>query len=226
MATGKEILATATREIGTTEHPAGSNKVKYNAWYYGKDVSGSAYPWCMAFVQWVFNEAGSPLPFKTASCGGLLRWYQRNMPECVSKDPVPGCIVIFDIPETKSRTDHTGIFENRTGDYVTTIDGNTGTTSEANGGAVMRRTRPASMVMAYIIPRELEEEKTEDEDMEKRYETIEEIRRAAPWAVETVEKLIADKLLQGNGEGLDLSNDMLRLLVINDRAGLYDKEGD
>lgn len=224
MATGKEILAVAAHEIGTTEQPANSNRVKYNTWYYGKEVSGSQYPWCMAFAQWVYAQAGAPLPFKTPSCGGLLRWYQRNAPECVVHEPVPGCIVIFDIPETKSITDHTGLFESKCGDYITTIDGNTGADNEANGGAVMRRTRPEGWVTAYIVPRELTaEEETEDEDMEKRYQTIEEIKSAAPWAVNTVEKLVAADLLHGDDGGLDLSRDMLRLLVINDRAGLYDK---
>ena len=50
--TEKELLRIATAEIGTKENPAGSNKVKYNTWYYGREVSGKAYPWCMVFVQW------------------------------------------------------------------------------------------------------------------------------------------------------------------------------
>ena len=42
------------------------------------------------------------------------------------------------------------------------------------------------------------------------------------WAKPTVEKMISKGLLNGNGESLDLSLDMLRIFVINDRAGLYD----
>ena len=41
------------------------------------------------------------------------------------------------------------------------------------------------------------------------------------WAKPTVQKMIDKGLLQGNGESLDLSLDMLRVFVINDRAGLY-----
>ena len=70
--TEKELLRIATAEIGTKENPAGSNKVKYNTWYYGRAVSGKAYPWCMVFVQWVFDRAGIAVPIKTASCGTLL----------------------------------------------------------------------------------------------------------------------------------------------------------
>lgn len=50
-----KFLARAQAEVGVKESPAGSNKVKYNTWYYGKAVSGSAYPWCAVFVSWVFN---------------------------------------------------------------------------------------------------------------------------------------------------------------------------
>ena len=41
------------------------------------------------------------------------------------------------------------------------------------------------------------------------------------WARPTIEKLVANGYLIGDEEGLGLTDDMLRLLVINDRAGLY-----
>lgn len=55
----------------------------------------------------------------------------------------------------------------------------------------------------------------------KRYNTIEEIKQGASWAADTVRKLMDRKIITGNGVGLNLSEDMLRLLVFNDRAGLY-----
>ena len=216
MAAGKAVLDVARSQLGTKESPPESNRVRYNTWYYGREVSGAAYPWCMAFVQWCCAEAGAPLPFKTASCGALLRWYREHQPECVVKEPKPGDIVIFDFPGGAA-TDHTGIFESAANGMVTTIDGNTGTTSEANGGAVMRRTRSAKLVAAYIRPRGWEEE---DDDM-KRYQTIEEIKQDAPWALDTVNKLVGRKALGGNGAGLGLSEDMLRVFVVNDRMGVY-----
>lgn len=42
------------------------------------------------------------------------------------------------------------------------------------------------------------------------------------WGQETVQKLMGKNLLQGEGDGLGLTYDLLRVLVINDRAGLYD----
>ena len=50
------------------------------------------------------------------------------------------------------------------------------------------------------------------------YNTIAEVPQ---WGKATVNKLISRGLLKGNEKGLDLSYTLLRLLVINDRAGLY-----
>lgn len=148
MATVKQILTIAQAELGTMEIPANSNNVKYNTWYYGKAVSGSAYPWCMAFVQWVFNQAGMKLPYLTASCNSLLTWYQKNKPASVVKTPVPGAIIIYNFS-------HTGIVESVGNGMVTAIEGNTSpgaTGSQSNGGMVCRRTRSTSLITAYIRP--------------------------------------------------------------------------
>lgn len=56
----EQYMQLASEQVGTTEYPSGSNKVKYNTWYYGSAVSGSAYPWCMAFVCWVFLSGEKP----------------------------------------------------------------------------------------------------------------------------------------------------------------------
>ena len=42
------------------------------------------------------------------------------------------------------------------------------------------------------------------------------------WGKNTVNKLVSKGVLTGDNEGLNLSYSFLRLLVINDRAGLYD----
>lgn len=42
------------------------------------------------------------------------------------------------------------------------------------------------------------------------------------WGRPTIEKLYAKGILQGTDKGLNISYDLLRLLVLNDRAGLYD----
>lgn len=60
----------------------------------------------------------------------------------------------------------------------------------------------------------------EVEDMENRYKDIKDI---PAWARPTIDKLIEKGLLKGKDNGeIDLSLDMLRILVINDNAKLYD----
>jgi len=44
------------------------------------------------------------------------------------------------------------------------------------------------------------------------------------WAQKTIQKLTERQLLLGDGEGLNLTSDMTRLLVILDRAGVFEKE--
>lgn len=53
----------------------------------------------------------------------------------------------------------------------------------------------------------------------KVYNVIDEV---PDWGKDTVKKLINKGVLKGNEKGLDLSYTLLRLLVINDRAGVYD----
>lgn len=54
---------------------------------------------------------------------------------------------------------------------------------------------------------------------DKVYNKIEEV---PDWGKATVRKLLNKGILKGSEKGLDLSYTLLRLLVINDRAGLYD----
>lgn len=53
---------------------------------------------------------------------------------------------------------------------------------------------------------------------EMRFNKIEEIPE---YAKTTIQKLIDRNILKGNENGLDLSEDMIRMFVFNDRAGLY-----
>ena len=77
--------------------------------------------------------------------------------------------------------------------------------------------------------REYNTDDDEEEENMPRYNTLEEIRKSVPYAEETVQKLIAKGAIRGGGakdaEGnpadMDLSRDMLRMMVFNDRAGAY-----
>lgn len=78
----------------------------------------------------------------------------------------------------------------------------------------------SSMILAGKLPPEMPIHGHTEEQNEMRYNTVEE---CPGWAKDTIQKLVDKGYLNGNGTGLDLSYDMVRLLVINDRAGLYDK---
>lgn len=147
------VLTIAAWQIGVQESPANSNRCKYNDWFYGRSVSGSAYPWCVTFIQWVFNEAGYNL-YKTASCGALLNRYKAFSPkQVVTQGFKPGDLVIFDFSGKRKATQHIGIVEAVMDDgTLTTIEGNTAIGNDSNGGAVMRRKRSVSMVTAAIRP--------------------------------------------------------------------------
>lgn len=149
------ILKTAAGEIGTEEYPANSNKVKYNTEYYGSAVSGNGYPWCCAFMWWIFQKAGlSQLFFggaKTAYCPAVETYY-RHIGQWFSSDPKVGDLVLFDF-YGKGEAVHIGIVEKVNSDgSIVSIEGNTSLTSDDNGGAVMRRTRYPNVIRGYARP--------------------------------------------------------------------------
>lgn len=150
--TAEKILDTARAQLGIREEPPNSNRVKFNTAYYGREVSGSDYPWCCAFVWWVFREAGASELFyggkKTASCSTLLGFHKA---QAVRENYLPGDIIFFNF-DGKRNTQHVGICEDWDGQYITTIDGNTAPTNEANGGAVMRRRRPKKYIVGAHRP--------------------------------------------------------------------------
>ena len=146
------VLRIAGWPEGVVETPSGSNKVKYNDAYYGRTVSGKAYAWCMVFVWWVFREAGFNL-YKTGSCTAFVNRYRAFSPgQIVTGDYKPGDIVFFDFSGKRKKTEHCGIVTAVDGGSVLTVEGNTGTGNDANGGAVMRRTRRVGLVTCAIRP--------------------------------------------------------------------------
>ena len=149
-----KVLALARKELGVREYPPSSNKVKYNTAYYGRAVSGSAYPWCCVFLWWLFRESGASNLFfdgkKTAYCPTLLAHYKQKWR--IVSDYKPGDIVFFNFSGGKT-AQHVGLCTAWDGTYITTIDGNTGTGNEANGGAVMERKRHKKYIVGVARPK-------------------------------------------------------------------------
>ena len=151
-----KIIAKAKSQIGVKENPANSNKVKYNTAYYGRVVSGSAYPWCCVFIWWLFKECGASKYFygggKTASCTTLMNYYKSK--KQFSTIPRVGSLAFFQFDKDPN-ADHIGIvIAINSNGTVTTIEGNTSIGNDSNGGEVMQRTRKKSLIIGYAYPYE------------------------------------------------------------------------
>lgn len=157
MSSAAKVLEVARAQIGVVESPSGSNKVKYNTEYYGKEVRGSGYAWCATFVWWVFKHAGCPELFfggkKSAFCPTIADYYIAKKQTVGKSKGKPGDIVLFDWNQNNS-SDHIGIIEskNSNGTY-TCIEGNTSVGNNSNGGKVMRRTRYISQISWICRPK-------------------------------------------------------------------------
>lgn len=150
----KKALALAAHEVGVKEYPFGSNRQRFGAWYGANGV-----PWCAIFVSYVLSHVGRP--FKESYVPNIVsnarNAYGRTrvIPFSAVKGALAnGHVVLacFDWPgETHGTADHVGFVTAVTGaGTFTTIEGNTGIASDSNGGEVMRRTRYASTVQAFV----------------------------------------------------------------------------
>ena len=217
MATANELLAIARKQLGICENPPSSNNVRYNTWYYGREVMGSAYPWCMVFVQWVFAQAGVKLPVRTASCGALMN--AAKAAGCwVTAGFKPGDVVIYDFPGGAA-TDHCGIVETELPDYgVQSVEGNTSQSgSQSNGGMVCRKNRPGKYIVGAVRP-VFDKEKEEDDMVI--YKTLNDV---PSWYKAAVQKAMDKDALKGtSGKEINVSEDLCRTLTVLDRLGKLD----
>lgn len=153
----KKIIEIALTQVGIKESPPDSNNVKYNDWIYGEKKQGSAYPWCAAFVSWLFNEAGSPLPRIDVIKGFVgCNFAVKNVAKWgkIVTIPQEGDICFFDW-QGDGHFDHTGIFVKDLGNGTfKSIEGNTGAKNFSNGGEVMvctRKYKSTIFVRANVI---------------------------------------------------------------------------
>lgn len=192
------VIKVAEGEVGVTELPAGSNKVKY--W----DIFGPSWqgqPWCLAFLAWVFREAGESAAFfggaLTASCGILLRWYQAQGQTVPIQIVQPGDILILDFSGQKTDTQHCGLvievgwISHGVVGWIKTIEGNTtnGSGSQSNGGMVCAKTRYPSQIVGVCRPRYKAEEVKPVDDL------------TGHWAEAEIRRCIKRGLIKGYPDG-------------------------
>lgn len=164
-----KVIEIARGELGTTENPPGSNRVKY---WDGYDKRFQGLPWCVCFLWWVFQQAGERMAFfgggKTASCGTLLRWYKEQGLTVPVEQVQPGDIVILNFRGTQD-TQHCGLVVDK-GNLAGTwycVEGNTSPGeaegSQDNGGCVALKLRSVRSVVAVCRPQYQPESQTVDD---------------------------------------------------------------
>lgn len=190
MGTVNSLLAAARGELGSAESPAGSNRTKYGQWY-GLD----GYSWCMIFVMWCFDRAGTALPKRTASCGELMRAAQAA--DCwVKSGFLPGDVAIYDFSGRRTVTQHCGIVEAVLPDYgVQSIEGNTSISgSQDNGGMVCRKKRMQKYIIGAVRPRFDGEKEDGIMTGKEIYDALQDYLSSQPvpaWAKEELEEAVS-----------------------------------
>lgn len=149
-----DLIDILTPEIGTKESPPNSNNVKYNTWFYGKEVSGKDYSWCMVLISWGLFQIGKPLvKIKDASGKIVTFGYTRGAAGCstalqafkqlgwiIPIEQADRNDIIFYDWDGNGAYDHVETFKQKLGtNSFETIGGNTGIGNDSNGGEVMLR---------------------------------------------------------------------------------------
>lgn len=141
----QQALQEATKYIGVTESPSGSNNNQFGAWY-GMDGD----PWCAIFVTYAYEtgaKGGSP-SFAKGSYYSYVPYIVSDARNgrrglAATPSPVPGDLVCYDWARDGT-FDHMGIFESGSSSSWKAVEGNTSTSNNSNGGQVMRRSRSSS----------------------------------------------------------------------------------
>lgn len=192
------ILALARKEIGTVEFPPNSNKVKYNDAFGWGNIH-----WCLVFIWWLFRELGIQHLFfdgeKCAYVPAFQDWARKK--GLLVKEPKPGDLICFDF-NGNGQADHIGLCTGANNKLVHTIDGNTGVGNEANGGAVMARSRDRKYIAAIIRPRYEEFENMTDDKFDEMMQRWLERQAAkkptAPWQKEGLARAKAAGVTDGS----------------------------
>ena len=131
--TGTELMKIAQKEVGTK-----TGKKYWEAYFGTKFRNGDSTPWCGTFVTWCFKKAGLYSLIKDIEDYGNLGYvpsysaYANKKKIWVSANKAKaGDIIIF------VSSSHVGLVKSVSGNVITTIEGNTGST---RNGEVKQKT--------------------------------------------------------------------------------------
>lgn len=154
-AIGLGALNEATKHVGVTEDPPGSNRTPFGDWFGENGV-----PWCNIFVSYCFQVGAGYTICDGVSGPGVVagkgcayvptteHWLYTSGMWVGRTDPQPGDIAIFNWDG--GQPDHIGIVQQVHGNGIfMTIEGNTSASSNSNGGEVMQRLRHVSQVDGF-----------------------------------------------------------------------------
>lgn len=157
------IAAYELSQLGIGDY-RGNNNVKYNTWYWGREIHEAGYAWCMAFQAYCCNQvtgSNNAIP-RTASCTDAVNQFKEKGQFQYSKyyggnySPKTGDLVFY--TENFGRTScHVGmIIDDPVNGYLQTVEGNI-KCSDGNWKVVKftrnaKRTVSNSFVLGYAVP--------------------------------------------------------------------------
>lgn len=136
----KEAAAHVREEGGNNTGP------RVREYQQATSLGGTGWPWCAAFVNWCFAQAGRPLDeLKRSASVGFLQTYASQQ-DWLVKVPQRGDIFCYESAgDSDSWPDHTGLVLQLLADgSIRTVEGNTSGSSIAEGDGVYVKTRPSS----------------------------------------------------------------------------------
>ncbi len=142
MTTATHTLDIFRAEIGVRESPAGSNRTVY-----GERYGFNGVPWCAIFVSDCLARAGLGAQYRFAAVASGVADSKRRGTHRTTPQVGDLCNKLY-----TATSGHIGIVEAVHADgTITSIEGNTSGTNDANGGMVMRRRRSLSFWNAGYI---------------------------------------------------------------------------
>jgi len=137
---GRKLIELAKGELWVREETGNNDGVRVEGYLASVGLK-KGQPWCAAFVSFIFKQAGYAAP--------RTGWSPALFPvKRLVKAAAPGNVFGIYFPALK-RIAHCGFVEKADGDWISSIEGNTGTGGGREGDGVHRRKRHKRTIYKY-----------------------------------------------------------------------------